>query len=208
MPSEEDILKERIIAAAVERFRHEGFAKVSIDDLASNMMMSKKTFYKVFTSKEDLVEQIVNRILGDVATNLDRIVSSQHSFVAKLNGLLGFLGGLPARVGVPMMTDLQRQLPHIWKRLEDFRAQHIIEIFGKLVDQGMREGYVRPELNKRIFLHAYTASVQHIMQPLLLAHESYSAKEALQGILDLFFKGAMTDVGHREFEKLQRQNQQ
>ncbi|MFN0158723.1 MAG: TetR/AcrR family transcriptional regulator [Bacteroidota bacterium] len=200
-----DSPKERILAHAQERFRHEGFAKISIDDLASSLGMSKKTIYKIFSNKEDIIEQIMNRRMGEIATSIDRIVAGSENFSGKLRGLMTFFGSIVGQVGFPMVQDVQRLLPHLWKKVEEFRAKRIIETFGNLVDQGMREGFIRPDLNKRLFLLAYLNSVQQIMQPAVLAHESFSAREAIQEIIEIFFRGTMTDAGRKQFEQLQQQ---
>jgi hypothetical protein len=96
-----------------------------------------------------------------------------------------------------MMQDLSRHRPDQWKRIEDFRARRLPDVFLRLLNQGIREGHVRPNLQKRIFLLAYMAAVQHIMQPSVLANESFSAREAITGILELFFQGLLTDRGRK-----------
>jgi AcrR family transcriptional regulator len=205
--SEEASIKERILSEAGNKFRTEGFAKTSIDDFVASLTMSKKTFYKVFSSKEDLVEQLANRHIGGVATQIERIATANQDFVSKLHSLLQFLGTIPMKIGIPFIHDLQKAYPQIWNRIEQFRAERVVTIFGKLVDQGKEEGYIRPEVNKRVFLLCYLASVQAIMQPDVLSNESFSAKEAIQGIMDLYFRGAMTAAAHREFDRIQINNQ-
>ena len=200
-------IKERIISEATNKFRTEGFARTSIDDFVGSLAMSKKTFYRVFSSKEDLVEQLANRNMGGVATQIERIATGNEDFVAKLHSLLQFLGTIPIKIGVPFIHDLQKVYPHLWNKIKKFRAERVVTIFGKLVDQGKEEGYIRPEVNKRVFLLCYLASVQAIMQPDVLSNESFSAKEAIQGIMDLYFRGAMTDAAHREFDNMQINNQ-
>jgi TetR/AcrR family transcriptional regulator, cholesterol catabolism regulator len=205
--NDEASIKERIFSEAANKFRTEGFAKTSIDDFVASLAMSKKTFYRVFSSKEDLVEQLANRNMGSVATHIEQIAAGNQNFVAKLHSLLQFIGTIPIKIGVPFLRDMQKVYPQIWKKIEQFRAERVVTIFGKLVDQGKEEGYIRPEVNKRVFLLCYLASVQAIMQPDVLSNESFSAKEAIQGIMDLYFRGAMTDAAHREFDRMQINNQ-
>jgi TetR/AcrR family transcriptional regulator, cholesterol catabolism regulator len=205
--SDEANIKERIFSEAANKFRAEGFAKTSIDDFVASLAMSKKTFYRVFSSKEDLVEQLANRNMGSVATRIEQIAAGNQNFVAKLHSLLQFIGTIPIKIGIPFLRDLQKVYPQIWSKIEQFRAERVVTIFGKLVDQGKEEGYIRPEVNKRVFLLCYLASVQAIMQPDVLSNESFSAKEAIQGIMDLYFRGAMTGAGHREFDRMQINNQ-
>lgn len=200
--AEDENLKDRIIAAAWEKFRPNGFAKIRIDEITASLTISKKTFYKVFDSKEQLIEQMMNRLMGEVASNVERIVDSDASFVPKLSELLSFMATVPARVGVAMMQDVQRHLPHVWKRIEQFRAERIPQIFSRLLDQGVQEGYVRPDLNKRLFLLAYMAAIQHIVQPNVLVNEPFSARDAIRGIMELFFTGVMTERGRKEFSSV------
>ncbi len=200
MPEEEP-LRERIIAAAFDRFRSEGFARVPVDDLAAHLSISKKTFYKVFTSKDALIENMVDTLLRDVRNNTERIISSDEEFIGKLSALMAYMGSLLTRVGLPMMQDLSRHRPDQWKRIEDFRARRLPDVFLRLLQQGIREGHVRPDLQKRIFLLAYMAAVQHIMQPSVLANESFSAREAITGIVELFFQGVLTDRGRKELAR-------
>jgi len=196
-------VRDRILIHARDRFTAEGFARVTIDDLVSSLGMSKKTFYTVFESKDDLVHQIMQRRMGEIGVNIDRILNSPENSVIKLNELMEFLGKMINRIGFPFMVDVQRHLPELWRKVEDFRARKVAATFGKLVDQGMSEGLIRADLNKRVFITAYYASIQEIMQPAILANESFSAHEAIREIVAIFFQGAMTDQGRRDLINLQ-----
>ena len=68
--SEDEITKEKIFSVCEERFFREGFASVSVDEISTNLAMSKKTFYKHFASKEDLVQQIMERFMGTVRSHV------------------------------------------------------------------------------------------------------------------------------------------
>mgnify|MGYP001770748047 FL=1 len=199
-------LRERILATASERFRNEGFARVSVDEIASSLGISKKTFYTVFASKEELVEHLVSNKLADVKAQIDEIMARDESFVAKFSALFAFLSSVPGGFGVPFLHDVERHLPHVWKRVESFRERRVMNTFAQLIEQGIQEGYIRPELSTRLFLLAFTSAVQHIIQPHVLAHESFSAQQAIGGLLELFFKGALTDVGRKNLAALQRHN--
>ena len=200
----DEIVKDRIIAVARERFFEEGFSKISVDELTSALSMSKKTFYQIFESKEDLVTQIMERMMGEVRANVERITTGDQSFVQKLYGLMTFLGMQVSKLGKPFQQDLQRHLPGLWIRIEEFRRERIIENFTRLIEQGMNEGLIRKDVNKRIFLLAFLGAIENIVRPSVLTHESFSAGEAVQGIMGIFFKGIMTAEASGELDKLQQ----
>jgi hypothetical protein len=78
------------------------------------------------------------------------------------------------------------------------------QTFSNLLDQGMREGYIRKGINKEVFLQSYLAAVEAIVTPSVLMYQSYSAGEAIQNILEIFFRGVLTEDATRELARFQK----
>jgi AcrR family transcriptional regulator len=188
-------LRQRIADCAREKFLDRGFARTSIDDLARELSISKKTFYTAFVSKEALVEHVMVSIMNDVNGCVEEILRARKDFIAKLSELMEFLGTMSLRVTRAFGQDLQRLMPAQWRKVEDFRHQRIMAVFGALIDQGIREGHIRRDINRKVFLMAYRGAVQHVIQPGLLAQESFSSQEALAEIVRIFFAGVLTARG-------------
>ena len=79
----EDSERNRIINFAESKFMIEGFYKISMDSIASELRISKKTIYKYFPSKESLVECISNRIMTDISGKMESIINSDLSSLGK-----------------------------------------------------------------------------------------------------------------------------
>jgi AcrR family transcriptional regulator len=201
MAEANDSIKERILSAVQERVSREGYARLSVDELTTSIGMSKKTFYKVFESKEEMIGQFVDRTIGEIGGTLDRIVTEDAGFIQKMNSLMAFVGTLSQKINSLLAGDIQRQMPALWKRVEEFRRGKIQENLSRLIAQGMKEGYVQANLNQRVFILVYAASIQAVIQPSILSQESFSAKEAIQQIVQMFFAGIMTDEGRRIFDQ-------
>lgn len=196
-------LKERIIAHARDRFFREGFAKISVDEIVSDLSMSKKTFYQHFESKDDLVVEMMERKFTELNAIMDRILSAETDFVHKLQDFVTYIGGMLGTISKAMFADVQRHLPHLWKRIEQFRRERLTKNISILVQQGRSEGLIRDDVNPRLFLLAYLATIDGIMQANVLMNESFSSREALEGIMNIFFKGILTDAGRIQLNELQ-----
>jgi AcrR family transcriptional regulator len=194
--------KQRIIEAVRDRILAEGFSRLSVDDIATMFGMSKKTFYKFFPTKEDLINQVADRIMAEGRASMARIVGSDKSFVQKLHELMSFVMFQSTRISKALQDDVQRYAPDLWKRIEEFRMRRISNVFSNLVDQGIKEGYVRSDVNKRIFLLVVLGSIRNVVNPTVLLQESFSAHEAIDNILHLFFIGILTDQGRAGLENL------
>ena len=202
---EDEITKEKIISFCQEKFLSEGFARTSVDEIAGDLAMSKKTFYKHFASKEDVVQQIMERIMGSVRGNAERILLDDKSAVEKFAEIITMLATNVNRL--PMLGgDIKKKMPQFWKRIEDFRRQRITDVFNRLISQGISEGTIRPDMNKRIFLMSLLGTIDCIVQPNVLANESFSVSEAIREIMRIFFAGALTREGQEQFERLRKEH--
>lgn len=200
--SEDDIIKERILTTCQERFFKEGFAATSVDEISTDLAMSKKTFYKYFSSKDDLVRQIMHRFMGRMRVKSEEILLENSSAVEKLSAFITLLGTNASRLTPLYGKDIKKHIPQLWKEIEEFRQERISWMFARLTKQGMDEGTVRPDMNPRVFLMSILGTIERIMQPDVLIHESFSVSDALAEILNIFFRGGLTQKGREQFEDL------
>jgi AcrR family transcriptional regulator len=194
--------KERILEAVRNRILAEGFSRLSVDDIADMFGMSKKTFYKFFPTKEDLIYQVADRIMAEGRVSLSRIVGSDKDFIAKIHELMSFVMLQSTRISKALQDDVKRYAPDLWNRIEEFRTHRISDVFSHLVEQGIKEGHVRSDVNKRIFLLVVLGSIRNVVNPTILAQESFSAREAIDNVLTLFFTGILTEQGRGKFAQL------
>jgi AcrR family transcriptional regulator len=197
--------KERILSYAEERFLKEGVLDLPVDDLTASLGMSKKTFYKIFPSKEAMLEELVGRVVGDVAGRITAIGEGPGNFVEKIEALMTFLGSVYRRLAIPLSSEVYRKLPHVWQRVEEFRENMIRKTFTRLLDQGIREGFLRPEINRTIFMMAYLAAIRAIIRPHVILQHDISVPDAIEQIFRIFFGGILSPEGMQVLENLQIQ---
>jgi AcrR family transcriptional regulator len=195
--------KEKIFAHAWEQFFSHGLSGISVEALTSELSMSKKTFYQVFDSKDDLVEQIMERKMGEVNQGMEHILDRPIDSVEKLKAMVAFMGETIGGISTMTFAELHRHYPNLWQRVEKFRRERLTRSISHLLEQGIREGFVRKEVNTRVFLLSYLAAIEGIMQSNILSHESFSSKEALEAIMDIFFKGILTESARIRLDRLQ-----
>jgi AcrR family transcriptional regulator len=187
----EDV-RERIIRAASDRFTEEGFSSVPVEEIAAALGMSKKTFYKHFTSKEELLLVVTERILEGIHRQFVAIVEQDTPFLEKLEALVTFLGEKLTRLSRPMMRDLQRHSPLIWARVQQFRRERISNDFKGLLLRGADEGFVRKDVDIDLFLLAFIGAVEAVVNPAVLAGQSLSVREVVRSIMTVFLRGILT----------------
>jgi AcrR family transcriptional regulator len=196
---DETNLRQRIIEAGRDRFFAMGFSKVTMDELVGELGISKKTMYKHFPRKDELVDAITDWQMIHVASQVKEIVNSPIGFIERIHKLWLFVGEMLSLISKQYRDDMRRFRPDLWKRIEDFRREQLIENATKLVDEGRRLGIFRQDVNKEILVLMYLSAIQSILNPEVLAQHSFSAQEAFEAILRMMFDGTLTDKGRIEY---------
>jgi len=195
----EIVIRQRILQAAEERFRIEGYQRVSMDELAADLGMSKKTIYKHFRGKDALMTQIARQAMQQVEQRVSEIVASDASFVDKLTTLLPLIGRQYVRLSRILKKDLARHAPNIWKEIEAFRRVQATTKIYPMLKAAKAEGVLRPEVSPELFFLLFLTAIEGILNPFTLADEPYSTDEAFAGIFRILFQGALTDEASARF---------
>ena len=82
--------KRRILEFVMMKFFKDGFYKTTVAELASELRISKKTIYKYFSSKEELLDEVINTLMRTGKTNVDGISNGDGDALLKLIKLKGF----------------------------------------------------------------------------------------------------------------------
>jgi hypothetical protein len=107
------------------------------------------------------------------------------------------------RMGKPLMRDMQRNRPEMWNKVENFRRERIRQNFRSMLTHGVTEGYVRPEVNVDLIVICFLATVEAVVNPTVLLNHSFSAREAIQGVLRIYFHGILTDDASSQLRVIQ-----
>lgn len=188
------VIRKRIIEAAREEFYKFGFSKVTVDEIASKLGMSKKTIYKYFPSKDDIVHVVTQETMNEMETTCGNIVRREDvDFVDKLREMMTHVAIQYSKMGVPLLEDLQKNAPHIWKEIDEFRKKRIYTDFGKLLREGMQKGMFRNDIDEQLILLIYTNAIQTIITPEILVNLPFSAVQVFEAIIKIMYEGLLTD---------------
>src|SRR5260221_4621984 len=107
-----DPVRQRIVAGARRYFFSHGFRGVTMDDLAAELGMSKKTLYAHFPSKMALLQAVMLDKISSVEADLERVLAEAgHGFPARLQALLSCMRTHTEELGEPYVRDVRREAP-------------------------------------------------------------------------------------------------
>jgi len=191
--------KDKILNYASERYFNSGVSNVSMDDLASDLGMSKKTVYKFFPGKKILVRAIVRLMTHRVEKQIQNLVESDIPFEQKMIKMLLIIGKMLGRMSRQFVHDMQRYAPELWEEIENFRRDHILSRLRTMFQEAREQSIFREDLDTDLFYLVFISAVEAVINPLVLSDQSFSAREAFRGILQLLVEGALTEEARETF---------
>src|SRR3954463_9385348 len=159
-------IRQRIVDAARAHFFSHGFRNVTMDDLAEELGISKKTLYAHFPGKFDLLEAVLADKFAGVEAALKEVIRAHpHDFPATLHELLAGTQRELDEIKPPFVRDMRQKAPDVFKLVERRRAALIERFFGRLFIEGQRAGMVRKDVSASLIIEILLAMVQAIMNP-------------------------------------------
>lgn len=190
--------KERIIDAAIECFVKHGIKAVRMDDIASKLLMSKRTIYELFETKENLVRQALlktrerqnantNRMKeeanGDILNLMMNIFKTETQHLADVNPL--FFADLAEYPSLVSMSN------------EDSAARR--DRIRSLFDEGIKKGVFRKEVNYDLFIEAFSMQNTVIFKQEL--YLKYTMLEIFKSYSLSVFRGLLTEEAVKRFDQ-------
>jgi AcrR family transcriptional regulator len=196
----ESDLRGRIVNAAGKLFLKRGFFGVTSDDIAAELGISKATLYRCFKSKEGILVTFVDSLRTEAITEIEAIVGDETSaFFEKIARLALRVSRMFPLLNSVLAEDIKRSLPDVWKDIEDFRRQKIMINFRILVDEGIRKGVFRGDVDRDLIVEMYLTLIEKFLDPDTLLRKNKTAGEVFKSIIAVFFSGIFVRKVQDEF---------
>lgn len=187
---------QRIVTAARHQFMRHGFRHVTMDDLALELGMSKKTLYACFPSKAALLEAVLLDKFRNVEADLDGITTDCSADVlGALHRLLACMQRHTEEIQPPFVRDMRRESPELFKIVEHRRRDVIQRHFGKILGEGRKAGIIRKDMPTTLIMEILLGAVQAIMNPPKMAELALTPKTGYAAIMKVVLEGVMTEAG-------------
>jgi AcrR family transcriptional regulator len=184
-----------------------GFKRVTMDDIARELSVSKKTIYQFFKDKRDLVCRVTECHFESNECQMEKLETESKDVVEFLIKATQLMRAQIGRVNPGALVDLQRHFPEGWNIFLKHKNEVILKSIANTLKRGQQEGYFRPDFDPQILAIMRMETVQAALDDRIFPGHLYDRLEVHTQIMQHFIEGILTDKGREVYNQYLNQNQ-
>jgi AcrR family transcriptional regulator len=197
--------KERILVKANELFHRYGIRSVSMDDIAAQLGMSKKTLYQYYTDKEELVHAVFDIALTINKNNCSACTKRAENAIHEVFLSFDIREEMLKTMNPSVLFDMQKYHPSAYQKFEEFKNGFLYKMIKTNLERGIKEELYRQEIDTDVLTRYRLYSVLLSFNPDVFPAVKNNPLYIEQQLLECFLYGLATQKGYKLIEKYKQQ---
>ncbi|MBL8020315.1 MAG: TetR/AcrR family transcriptional regulator [Leptospirales bacterium] len=166
-----------------------GFAKLTSDEIARIAGVSKRTLYRYFRSKEEIVLEITADLRTSIQAMFDAELNDRsREPLDRLRRIVEQMAVTVNTLAPQFLLDIEKQMPLEFKKIVAFREARL-RTLAQLLHEGQQTGSVRKDLDPPLSIEILLAAVNGVLRPSFLASIRHDFKSSFEALFDQFLYG-------------------
>jgi len=197
----------RIVQGAQELFFKYGIKSVTMDDIAKNLAISKKTIYLYFEDKNEIVETLISQLMKTNELEFKQIATDSPNVIVEVFAMMKKMGAMFSQMNPNLFYDIQKYHPKSWNMFKKFKEDCIERMVEDSVKRGIEQGLVRDDINTKIMARLRMEEVEMGFNPEAFPPNKFKIVDVQLALLDHFLHGICTIKGHKLINKYKEVNE-
>ena len=200
-------MKEKILLGATDLFLNYGFKSVTMDDIANNLGMSKKTIYQHFDNKTKLVQASTMHLFEFISEGINHICSLEKNPIEEIYSIKKFIMEHLKDEKSSPQYQLQKYYPNIFKTLKEKQFCVMQDCVTGNLNRGLSEGLYRDTVHVDFISRIYFNAMMVIKDKDLFPEDKFSMTMLINNYIEYHLRGICTPKGLEILNKFITSNQ-
>ena len=192
------MMKDKIINKAKEMFLRLGFKSITMDDIACEMCISKKTIYKYFSNKDILIEESIQAVHKEIRATLNKIAEENFNAIEENFEVKRMFREMFKSAESSPIYQLKKHYPEIYDKVLSMQVSVCEDCFRQNITKGIREGLYRENLDIDNYVKFYYTLIFNINENTMLEKDAHELEVKA---LEYHIRAMATLAGIIELEK-------
>lgn len=175
-----------------------GFKSITMDDIACEMCISKKTIYKYFSNKDILIEESIQVVHKEINETIDKIVAQNFNAIEENFEIKRMFKEMFKSAESSPIYQLKKHYPEIYDKVLNMQVEVCVKCFRNNIVKGIHEGLYRKDLDVDNYVKFYYTLIFNINENTILEKD---AQELELKALEYHIRAMATLAGIVELEK-------
>lgn len=193
--------QQKILSQAFNLFTKYGIRNVSMDDLASNLGVSKKTLYHHISNKADLIHKAMEMHLSLECEIANQIAQSSANAIEEILNIAEHVMRQLSMMHPSAIYELKKYYPESWELMENHRSKYIYGTVVNNINKGIEQGLYRPDIKPELIARFYIAKSKVAVEDDFLLKSDHPFTEILLEMMQYHILGIATPKGVQYFEQ-------
>jgi AcrR family transcriptional regulator len=190
-------MKERILLKARELFQQYGVKSITMDEIASQLGVSKKTIYQFFSDKDDLVLVVFSDFIDKIEAECSSLKNQFPNAILEVVNLMHYVLDLFSRINPVMLYDLKKFHPKAYQVFLNYKNEFLYNSIVANLKRGIEEGVYRKNLNVDILAKFRIESIELAFDQQLFPAGKYNLVEVQKVFIESYLFGISSLEGHK-----------
>lgn len=195
------IMRDKIINKAGEMFLTLGFKSTTMDDIAKELGMSKKTLYKYFSNKTALVDASTESVHNTISETIDMVKSQNYNAVEEEFAVKAIFKEMFKNAKTSPMYQLKKYYPETYTKLIEREVCMFRDCNVDNLKKGIEQGLYRANIKGDLLVNFYFTLVFGVFESELYSNDMQEVMEIEYEILEYHIRAIATPKGVQELEK-------
>lgn len=192
---EEQKETQRILSGAESLFMRYRIRSVTMDDVARDLGISKKTLYQHVDNKADLIRKIIVAHIEEEKASMAEIVATAEDAIDEMIKVARYMLRLLRQVSPNLLFDLRKYHSDSWKLLESLHKGYIYDLIRGNVERGVAQGLYRENLDPDIIARLYVGSCRVVVDEEIFPLDQYKREDLYAISMEYHIRGVASQKG-------------
>ena len=200
-------VSKKILQKATDLFMHYGIRSVTMDEIAVQLGVSKKTIYQFYADKNELVDAVLINILDDNQENCCQYKVDAGNAIEEVLLATEMVKEMFENMNPSLLYDLEKHHAASYEKFSQFKYKFLREVINDNLKRGITEGLYRPGLDVDILT---MIRIETMMLPFSrsIAKNGFSFVQVHQQLTEIFLFGIASPKGYKLIEQYKQEQKE
>ncbi len=188
-------MKDRIVKSALNLFWRYGIKSVTMDDIAKELGISKRTIYQHYTDKEAILKMVIQGELTSQQCEMEELGETTHNPIDQMIQATDRMRSAMSQMNPALLYDLKKYYPEAWGLFQSYKYEFILRGIRENISNGMANGFYRPDIDVEVLSRLRIQEFEIAFDPLIYPPDKFHMTDVQMQLVHHFLRGIMSAKG-------------